>query len=127
MKTAAATVRAKKVKPAKKKSPKALKQAKVKLIFVGLDASGMPTVDVHRCPLSKKRLEVVVWVTNCDSAFDIRFNKNGTPFAQNYFPLPAQGAVAAGPATAAAGTQFDYGITSQATGQTLDPQMIVNA
>src|SRR5512140_53816 len=89
---------------------------KAQVIFVDVDAAGIPTVSTKHCHLSKHRYDVVVWMTNAEG-FEICFDKDGSPFADVCFYLPPQGAVATGPVRpgTSAGEVYNYRITSLST------------
>ena len=118
-------VRAKAGKLKKKPKAKARSRApRVKTIEIGRNPkTGKIVVHPAVAPLNKNYGDTAEWVSTNGEAFDVDFNKNGTPFDCGSYPVPGTGGKGSGsirPDAKGKGTVYDYSVRGE-NGDELDP------
>ena len=94
---------------------------------VKINRDGTP--DPDPCELSKRAKQRIIWVSESDNPYDIRFEQQtGSPFTQREFKVEARGWAESGPIDAnAKEAKYTYHTYQAGTMQVAaDPDVIIN-
>ncbi len=96
-----------------------LAKSQDRFVEISLNKNGYPVVDDPRVHVKRNR-DQVIWKNTTKETMTIRFN----PFSRDAIPIGANQRVPSGPSDAPNAT-YKYSITVDSSGNTTDPEVVV--